>query len=86
MSDEEKRRLDEQARDLDEKAKDRPDSEKKAFQETAKLIRDRGFRKGLDDVVDSGNDPDAFARPVAYFRKKGGNIPEGVDLRHQPRG
>jgi hypothetical protein len=44
------------------------------------------LRKGLDDFHDDGKDPEAFSRPVAYFRKKGADVPEGIDVRYQARG
>jgi hypothetical protein len=86
LEDEQKKRLDDQAKDLDDKAEHRPGTEKEAFKAAAKLLRDRGLRKGLDDFHDDGKDPEAFSRPVAYFRKKGADVPEGIDVRYQARG
>jgi hypothetical protein len=85
LPDDQKKRLDEQADDLRAQAGKHSGRDKEGYEHAAKLLKDQGFRKGLDALHDAP-DAEALSDPRAFFKKHGADIPEGLDIRHKGRG
>jgi hypothetical protein len=71
-----------QARTLESQAKYKTDpQEARAFRAGAKLLRDPGFERGLDEVYDKKGDDRARTDPKGFFRDRGADVPDETEFR-----